>query len=195
MKPEDSWILTHAWMVFKVGLISCVTSLVAACLCKAFRCNPNVWSIIRFFLWVLPRNFIRFFIYLKRGRRFMARIDGTWRIVKGNVSPGGYLHTDKVFPEGKTFHLNDGDFRSIKISESDDEVRERIISLNIRDLQLQHPFKHNKPRGRPRDPFAEPEPQPQRVDPFDNALRALSPEMRAYMERQLNIDNLLDELE
>jgi hypothetical protein len=179
---NNSWLLTHDWIVVKGALMSFILSICFIAILKSLKFNPNLFHI--------PRNIIRFFIYLKRGRRYMAKIDGTWRIVKGNKSAGGFLHTDKLFPDNQSHCLDDNEFHKIEITTSDDEVQDKIVALNLRSLQIAHPLKNRfNPRGRPQDPFAEPH---RRYNPYEEALRTLSPDMRAYMERELNLEGLND---
>lgn len=112
-------------------------------------------------------------------------------MVKGEVSKGGFLHTDKLVPDDKDYCLTDDEYHKVAVTVSDEELQDRIITLNLRDLKMGHPLQRNlMPRGRPHDPFAEPEP---RRNPYQDALRSLSPEMRAYMERELQLDVLDDE--
>jgi len=175
---NDSWILMHGWSVFKCSTVSFSICIFLIAVCKSSNFNPNIWHI--------PRNIIQFFIYLKNGRRFVARIDNTWRTVKGSVSKNGFLHTDRVFPEGMTFCLGEDEFHKVKVTDSDEEVYDKIINLNIRDLKMVHPLKDKfRPRGRAQDPFAEPRPQRQVFDEFEDAFDELPPQMRSRLVAQL----------
>jgi hypothetical protein len=183
---NDSWLLTYGFLVTKWAVLSMFISILLAFLVKMLKCNCNIWHI--------PRNIYRFFIYLKRGRRFIGNIKGTWRIIKGTVSSSGYLHTDTIFPEGTTFCLSEYEFRKIKVTDSDDEIRKRIIDLNLHDLKKFHPFS-NRLSGRAQDPFAE-EHRPRRImmnDSFEETLGHISPEMRRIIERQLLPEGLVSD--
>lgn len=182
MSDHDQWLLTHAWAICKGGILSFCFCLMLAFICKTTKFNPNIWHI--------PINIIRFIIEVKRGKRYIVKICGTWRLIKGGfVSRSGYLHTKTVYPEEQEFCL-ENEFYKVAVNVSEKEVKDRVIALNVRDLQILNPLpKRLLPRGRPQDPFAEEVPQSNfdLYDPFEDALSNLSPEMRRRIARNLGL--------
>lgn len=78
----------------------------------------------------------------------MANINGTWRLIKGGTVHGSILQTKKLFPDEVVFFLGQDDFQTVTITETDEEIKNKIINLNLCTLKLKHPFvsrgKHRK---------------------------------------------------
>lgn len=145
---NNHWLIAHGWLIAKWAISFAFISIALVQLCKALRFNPSVWDI--------PRYIIQLIIQIKRGRRYIAKIDETWRMIKGgHVSAAGFLHTPKLLPEYKVYCLSNYEFHPVELSTSDSEVQLRIITLNIRELSIKHPRKNTSPCI-PRDPFGIP---------------------------------------
>jgi len=93
----------------------------------------------------LFRDIRNVFARMLFGKRFIARIDGIWRLVRG-WKDNGYLNA--VFPPEYKLHKVDfGNFRNVDQDWSDEEVENKIARLNIQDLKSNHP---NPNDARPR---------------------------------------------
>ena len=112
--------------------ISICVAAIAICfgfIFTQFRINYNLGN--------LRRDIGNMFARILLGKRFIAKIDGIWRPVRGWVE-----HNDlsAVFPpDYKVHQVLCGSWKKVQLDWDEEEIENKIARLNITELKDKHP--------------------------------------------------------
>jgi len=117
-------------LITGISLIIFVVSLFAVLALKEFHVNYNFKN--------LRRDIGNIFVIICMGKEYLAKIDGTWRLVRGWIHRGDL---SAVFPPNYKIHtVFAGNWKTIYLHWDEEETEDRIAKLNITELKLNHPI-------------------------------------------------------